>query len=181
MGNKSVGVLAKRKKRGVDVILRESIIRGKCGTIVTMSRGYANYNVRYGKAVYATPKNIEQNKHELEILMRQDDERRKLAEKHAEVLKGTLVCFVRSAGAQGKLYGSVSVGDLVSALQNECSVVVLKNQISMTTARTTGEHCAKLYLFEGVNVDLKFYVVESDEAKAKLISEKKKSVETAKA
>ena len=167
MGEKNVAVILQRSVRNY----------GKCGERVSARRGYAMYMVNQGNAVFATADNIERNKHHLEVLLQQDRERRQLAEKNADVLKKAIICFVKQAGGQGKLYGSVSIGDLVAELQAECGVVVAKNQVSMSVARTTGEHRAQLHLFEGVSVDLKYYVAESDEAKGKLLAEKKSVAE----
>lgn len=162
MGEKSVAVILQRSVRNY----------GKCGERVRARRGYAMYMVNHGDAVFATAENLEKNKHQLEVLLQKDKQRRELAEKNAAVIRNTVICFVRQAGGQGKLYGSVSVGDLVGALQAECSVAVPKNQVSMAVARTTGEHRAQLHLFEGVEVDFRYYVAESDEARDKLLAEK---------
>ncbi len=161
MGKKSVAVILQRSVRGC----------GKCGQMVKVRRGYAVYMDAQGHAVFATRDNIARNKSQLESLQSQDQERHKKAEQDAVVLQKLCVCFVRAAGAQGKLYGSVSVGDLADELKVLSGIELSKNQISMDVVRTSGWHHAKLHLVESVDVSLRFYVAESEAEKATITAD----------
>jgi large subunit ribosomal protein L9 len=158
-------------KKNVEVILQRSVRGcGKCGQVVKVRRGYAMYMDAQGYSVFATKENIERNKLKLASLQSQDQDRHKNAQRDAAVLQKLAVCFVRSAGAQGKLYGSVSVGDLAEEIKLLSGIELQRNQVSMEVARTTGWHHARLHLFESVEVDMKFHVAESEAEKSQVIA-----------
>jgi large subunit ribosomal protein L9 len=103
----------------MQVILLERIPRlGQMGDVVKVKNGFArNFLLPQGKALRANSANkakFEAQKLELEA---RNLERKKEAEAINEKLDGNRYIMVRSAGATGQLYGSVSTRDIAIALE----------------------------------------------------------------
>ncbi len=112
------------------VILKETINSlGIIGSEVKVARGFArNYLLPQEKAVLATPQNrrkMENEKAKFEIQIAKE---RKLAEEMAQKLEG-VACQVSAKVSDGdRLYGSVSVRDIIEALAAQ-DIVVEKRMI----------------------------------------------------
>lgn len=104
----------------MEVILLEKIHNlGDLGDQVKVKPGYGrNYLIPQGKAVPATPDNVakfEAKRAELETV---EAEHLEQAQKRAESINGLKLTIARKvADEEGKLYGSVSVGDIVEAAE----------------------------------------------------------------
>lgn len=156
--------------RLVNVVLLKSV-RG-CGTyaqVVKVRPGYARYLVRTNTALIATEARIQETQDRIGILKQSHEEFQSQAAKNAKILNELRLFFVRSAGGQGRLYGSVSIGDIVSAINLKTGISLEKNMTSMVTIRVTGEHKVKIHLAEGIEAELTVFVTESDEAKSALL------------
>ncbi len=102
----------------MQVILLEAIARtGKLGDIVNVKSGFArNYLIPQGKAQMATKANLvafENIRAELEA--KEADSKDK-AQRVFEQMNGAAITVAANASEEGKLYGSVSVADIVTAL-----------------------------------------------------------------
>jgi len=100
------------------VILKETIDSlGIIGSEVSVSKGYArNYLLPQNKALQATPQNRkilaqERSKFDLQIA-----KERNLAEQMALKLEGVQCTIAAKVGEENRLYGSISVRDIVDAL-----------------------------------------------------------------
>ena len=100
------------------VILKETIDSlGIIGSEVSVSKGYArNYLLPQNKAVQATPQNRkilaqERSKFDLQIA-----KERNLAEQMAQKLEGVQCTIAAKVSEENRLYGSISVRDIVDAL-----------------------------------------------------------------
>jgi large subunit ribosomal protein L9 len=118
------------------VILKETIESlGIIGSEVRVADGYArNYLLPQGKAVEATPQNrrvLEQQKTKFDLQIAKE---KSLAEEMAQRLEG-VECTVKAKVADAeRLYGSVTVRDIINALAKqeivlEKRVVLLKEPI----------------------------------------------------
>src|SRR5690606_16366635 len=98
----------------MDVILLERIPGlGQMGDEVRVRDGYArNFLLPRGKALRANDANRAKFESQRLDLEARNLERRKEAEGVAEKLSGTSYVVLRSAGATGQLYGSVSTRDI---------------------------------------------------------------------
>ncbi|MEJ2101704.1 MAG: 50S ribosomal protein L9 [Desulfobacterales bacterium] len=112
------------------VILKETIDSlGIIGSEVDVAKGYArNYLLPQNKAVLATPQNRkmlaqESNKFELQIA-----KERNLAEQMAEKLEGVKCTIAAKVSEENRLYGSISVRDIVDALSAQ-DIVVEKRMV----------------------------------------------------
>lgn len=91
---------------------------GNKGDVVDVADGYArNYLVPKAFAVKATPGAVRQA--ETMRLARAESERRSVeeAQQLADSLSGTRVVVAARAGDEGKLFGSIGPGDVVSAIE----------------------------------------------------------------
>ena len=107
------------------VILKETIDSlGIIGSEVNVAKGYArNYLLPQEKAVLATPQNRklmekERTKFELQIA-----KERNLAEQMAQRLEGVKCTIAAKVSEEKRLYGSISVRDIVDALAAQDIVI----------------------------------------------------------
>ena len=77
----------------------------------------------------------------------------------AEALNGTEVVIVRKAGDEGRMFGSVTNGDVAEAL-NAAGAQVEKREVRMPEGaiRELGEYDIELYLHADVNATVKIIV-----------------------
>jgi large subunit ribosomal protein L9 len=112
------------------VILKETIDSlGIIGSEVSVADGYArNYLLPQNKAVTATPQNrkmLEQESAKFELQIAKE---RKLAEEMAQRLEGVVCTIAAKVSEDDRLYGSVSVRDIVDTLANQ-DIVVEKRMV----------------------------------------------------
>jgi large subunit ribosomal protein L9 len=152
-------------KKNVAVILQESVRKcGKFGEVRLVRRGYAHYLERIGAAVLATEKKIAEVQSMLDSLREEDVRRQAQAKEQAQIIEGLQLCFVRVAGGQGRLYGSVSIADLVAEVKKAAGIDLPKSSVSMSPVRVIGSHKTRVHLSDSVEVDLNFHVVEEVDA-----------------
>jgi large subunit ribosomal protein L9 len=146
----------------MEVILLEQVPNlGKLGEKVAVKAGYArNYLIPRGKAVTATKDNeayFESRKAELE---KTATELMMVAEKRKLALMelGSLTIAVK-AGAEGKLFGSVGVTDIVEALTN-AGFEVDKKEVRLPNGRLRqiGEYELEIHLHSDVVAPIKVVV-----------------------
>ena len=151
----------------MDLILLERIEKlGTIGDVVSVKDGYArNYLLPGKKALRANAANkklFEANRGKIEA---DNAARRGEAETHSAQVDGKSVVLIRASSNAGQLYGSVSVRDIVDALNADGaginkSMVVLERPI-----KTIGVSNVKVTLHPEVVVTVKVNVARSpDEA-----------------
>lgn len=151
----------------MEIILLERIEKlGTIGDVVTVKDGYArNYLLPNKKALRANDANrkvFEANRSKIEA---DNAARRGEAEVHAKDVEGKSVVLIRASSNAGQLYGSVSVRDIVDALNADGanltkSMIVLERPI-----KTIGVFDVKVALHPEVAVTVKVNVARSpDEA-----------------
>jgi large subunit ribosomal protein L9 len=150
----------------MEVILLEKIHNlGKLGDKVKVRAGYGrNFLIPSGKAVSATPANIEKfearraelEKHEAELLQK--------AQARAEQLNQVAVTITRKAGSEGKLFGSVGTVDITEAVK-ATGVELAKHEIRLPEGpfRTIGEFTVDIHLHADVDAAIKINIVAEEE------------------
>ncbi len=114
----------------MEVILLERVAKlGQMGEVVRVRDGYArNFLLKRGKALRATAENrarFDGMKAELEARnLKAKGEAGKVAEK----IDGRDVVIIRQASESGQLFGSVSVRDIVMALEAD-GITVARSQV----------------------------------------------------
>jgi len=134
------------------VILKETIESlGLVGSVVNVSEGYArNYLLPQKKAVLNTPQNLkmlERQKIKLEIQIAKE---KGIAEEIAKKLEGVVCRINAKVSEENRLYGSVSVRDIVDSLAAqgfnvEKSMVLLGEPI-----KTLGTFNVPVRVYKGV-------------------------------
>ncbi len=132
------------------VILTQDVkAQGKKGQMIDVADGYGrNYLIARGLAIPADNKSINEMKnreasakHKIEV---EKQEARDIAAK----LEGIMLKFSASAGADGKLYGSVTSKDIAEKLEKEYSVIIDKRKIVLSDPIKT---------FGAFTIDVKLY------------------------
>ncbi len=151
----------------MQIILLERIEKlGTIGDVVTVKDGYArNFLLPNKKALRANDANrkvFEGNRAKIEA---DNASRRTDAEAHATSVEGMQIVLIRASSNSGQLYGSVSVRDIVEALNTDGakltkSMVVLEHPI-----KTIGVFTVRVSLHPEVAVNVQVNVARSpDEA-----------------
>ncbi|MDE8651221.1 50S ribosomal protein L9 [Novosphingobium album (ex Liu et al. 2023)] len=151
----------------MDIILLERIEKlGAIGDVVSVKDGYArNYLLPNKKALRANETNkkvFEANRSRIEA---DNAERRSDAEKHSQNVDGKQVVLIRASSNSGQLYGSVSVRDIVDALNADGAGVAKHMIVLERPIKTIGVFDVRVNLHPEVSVNVKVNVARSpDEA-----------------
>ena len=153
----------------MDIILLERVEKlGAIGDVVSVKDGYArNYLLPNKKALRANERNkqvFEANRARIEA---ENAERRSDAEKHSTDVEGKQVVLIRASSNSGQLYGSVSVRDIVDALNEDGAKLTKQMIVLERPIKTLGIFDVRVSLHPEVSVGVKVNVARSpDEAEA---------------
>lgn len=102
----------------MEVILLETIHNlGQLGDKVKVRPGYGrNFLIPQGKAVFATPENVEKFEAQRAELEKAQAEALTKAQERADKLNTVSITIARKASGEGKLFGSVSTIDIAEAV-----------------------------------------------------------------
>ena len=159
------------------VILTEEIKSvGQPGAVVDVSDGYArNFLLPRKKAMLATPGNLKQAERlqrQVQIKTAQEQE---AAEQLAKRLEGVAVTITAQVGEGGKLFGSVTTKDIVTALE-ALGITVEKRLVELETPiKQAGDFTATVRLHPAVSAPLRVSVVPEGEPPAPKKARRKKS------
>ncbi len=147
----------------MDVILLERIRNlGVLGQTVKVKSGYGrNYLIPYGKAVYATPDNIQKFEARRAELEKAEAEHLQAAQARRDALVALQVVTIASkAGEEGRLFGSVGTRDIASAI-TEAGVEIQKSDVHlpMGAFRQVGEYEVEVELHSDVRAVIKINIV----------------------
>jgi large subunit ribosomal protein L9 len=131
------------------IVMREDVEKvGDKGTVQSVSDGFArNYLIPKGFAVLATPgemKTVAQNeKVQARKIAKQEEQLQSLSDK----IDGQRLEFTARASDQGRLFGSVTSGDIAERLEAQIGEAVDRRKIVLDEAiRSTGEHRVTVHL-----------------------------------
>ncbi len=150
----------------MEIILLERIEKlGAIGDVVTVKDGYArNFLLPNKKALRsnnANKKVFEANRAKIES---DNAARRTDAEGSAKSIEGKQVVLIRQSSNSGQLYGSVSVRDIVEALEADGVNTVTKAMVVLERPiKTLGLFDVKVSLHPEVSVGIKVNVARSPE------------------
>jgi large subunit ribosomal protein L9 len=143
------------------VILTQTIESlGIIGSEVEVKAGYArNFLLPQKKAVTATPENrrrLESEKTKFELQIAKE---RKLAEEMAQKLEGVACRIVAKVAEEDRLYGSVTVRDVIDALAAQ-NIVVEKRMVLLTEPiKQLGSFKIPIRVYKGVEPEITLEVV----------------------
>ena len=139
----------------MEVILREAVEKlGHPGDIVKVSAGYArNFLLPRGIAYEATAGNKKRIAQEKATLEAAENARRTAAEEFAAKIEPISLTFAARVGEEGKLFGSVTSGDIVAQL--EAQGVHLSEPI-----KALGVYKGGIKLHADVRPEIKVWVIK---------------------
>ncbi|TDJ20832.1 MAG: 50S ribosomal protein L9 [Gammaproteobacteria bacterium] len=149
----------------MEVILLEKINKlGDLGDQVRVKAGYGrNYLIPIGKAVTATPENVEKFELRRAELEKAQADALGTATARAEKMNVVEVTLARKAGEEGKLFGSVSAADIAEAVV-AAGVELTKNEVRLPEGplRALGEFEVVTHLHADVGARIKVTVVAEE-------------------
>ena len=136
------------------VILKADVKNlGKKGELVNTSDGYArNYLFPKGLAIEANATAMNDFNKEEEI---------KAAKADAAKLEGKTVKVTAKAGANGKLFGSVTGKDISAAIKQQLGIEVDKRKIAVADIKQFGTFEAEVKVYQGISAKISVQVSEA--------------------
>lgn len=146
----------------MQVILRDRMDNlGDAGEIVDVKPGYArNYLIPQGLAYEATASNVKQI--EREKADRQEKEAATLgaARERAAKLEGVSLTFNARAGQEGKLFGSITSGDIAEKLAEQGLEVDRRSIELEEPIKALGVFTVPIRLHPQVHPEIKVWVIQ---------------------
>ena len=145
----------------IKVILKETIESlGIIGSEVTVADGYArNYLLPQDKAVTATPANrkvLDQQKKKFDLQIAKE---KGFAEEMAERLKGVMCKIAAKVSQEDRLYGSVSLRDILNALQKQGVKIEKQMLLLSEPLKTIGTFKIPVRVYRDVETEITVEVV----------------------
>jgi len=147
----------------MEVLLKKNMDNlGEKDEIVTVKNGFGrNYLIPRGIAVIATEsvkkmnaETLRQRAHKLAKIQLE-------AEKLAKKLAKSKIVVGAKVGEQGKIFGSVTNVQLVSALQDAGYDIERKDiTLADSSIKSVGKYKAEVKIFKGITVNIEFEVAE---------------------
>lgn len=136
---------------------------GLKGQVVNVADGFArNSLIPKGIAIEATPKALSALKAKTDSLLHQKEVAHDVAKKIADRLSNIEIKMTAKAGANGKLFGSVTAKDISEKLKKLHKIDIDKRWIDLHEGiKTTGTQQVSVWLHPEVNGTLKI-TVEAD-------------------
>jgi len=146
----------------IQVILRSDIVGlGKRGDIVEVSDGHArNFLLPKGKAMKANPGAVAQAAKMRRSRDLRDASDRDAAATVASTLVPKVISISARAGAEGKLFGSITSSDIVAAIEEQTGIQLDRKVVHIDVQiKTTGEHTVTAALHADVTFPITVEVV----------------------
>ena len=126
---------------------------GKKGEVRTVADGYArNMLLPKGYAVEATPQNLSKLAGQQSSAQHKIDLEIQSAKETAEKIRGKRVMVKARAGSNGKLFGSVTAGNVADALKSQFDINIDKKKIVRSTdIKNFGSYTANVKLYNGIS------------------------------
>jgi large subunit ribosomal protein L9 len=149
----------------MEIILLQKVENlGNLGDRVTVKPGYGrNYLIPTGKATEATAEHMARFEARRAELEKAAAETTADARSRAERLTGLAVTIPAKAGNEGRLFGSVNVADIATAVTN-AGVPVKKQEVLLSegSLRQVGEYEVRLRLHTDIEAQIRVNVVAEE-------------------
>jgi large subunit ribosomal protein L9 len=146
----------------MQVILMEKVVNlGGLGDVVKVKDGFArNYLIPQGKAKRASDKNLKEFENRRTELEKKANEQLTGSQERAAKLEGMKIEIAQKAGADGRLFGSVTNADIAESLGKQ-GLTVKKAEIRMPTGtlKHIGEFPIVIQLHSDVLANIVVHVV----------------------
>ncbi len=137
------------------VILKEDVKKiGKKGQLLEVADGYGrNFLIARGLAEEATAGKIRELAEKNKTAQVKDDRARAAAEEAKKKLGGKIVVLKAKAGEGGKLFGSITSGDIAEAVKAQYDIAVDKKDVKTEAVKVLGDYKVKAKLYNGVEAE----------------------------
>lgn len=145
----------------MELILRSDLDGlGKRGDIVEVADGYGrNYLLPRGLAFVATAGAVDQAAKMRRARDQRDASNREAAQSIASRLVPKVITVPVKAGAEGRLFGSVTMADVVDAVREQTGIELERRQLEAEPIKTTGQHTVTASLHRTVSFPITVDVV----------------------
>ena len=150
----------------MQVILLERVDSlGNLGDVVSVKPGYArNFLIPQSKALRATKDNVAYFEARKKDIEKQNEAKKKEAEKLAGSFQKLTVSLIRLASEDGSLYGSVSSRDIAEAVAKGSKLEVTRSMVVMNqNYKHLGLYPVTIALHPEVKVDVTVNIARSEE------------------
>ncbi len=132
---------------------------GVFGDVIEVKDGFANnYLIPRGIALPATEGNLRHIQSIIQQKMRKLEREKEKALNLAQALKGMILEISKPIGEKGKLFGSVTAGDIANALKEKGFDIDRKRILLKTPIKDIGIYTVQIRLHPQVSVDIKVEV-----------------------
>ena len=143
------------------VILKETIDSlGIIGSEVRVADGYArNYLLPQNKAVPATPQNrkmLERDRTKFDLQIAKE---RKVAEEMAQRLESVSVTIAAKVSEEDRLYGSISVRDIIDALAKQDVVIEKRMVLLKEPIKSVGSYKVPIRVYKEVEPEINVEII----------------------
>jgi large subunit ribosomal protein L9 len=145
------------------VILRNDLAGvGKRGDIVEVSDGHArNYLLPKGHALVATDGAVSQAKAMRRARDLRDAADRESAQTIASALVARTITITAKAGSEGRLFGSVTTGDIAQAIHAQANISIDRKKLHVEQIKTLGTYSVAVKLHSDVEFPVSVEVVKA--------------------
>ena len=145
------------------ILIKDYKKLGKKNEIIDLAAGHANFIIKSGIAVVASPENIKN----LERQQAEENDRKnkevQLRTEEKEIIESKPIKLHVRVGADGKLFGSVTTKQIADAIEQQFDVKVEKRKIiTDSSLNIIGEHKVTVELHPSVKAKLIVYIVEAE-------------------
>jgi large subunit ribosomal protein L9 len=148
----------------MQVILRERLDHlGNPGEVVDVKAGYArNYLIPQGLAYEATAGNVRRIESERARVAQKEAATASEARERAKAIEGISLTFHARAGQEGKLFGSITSGDIAEKLAEQ-GVQIDRRSIELEEPiKSLGVTSVPIRLHAQVHPEIKVWVIAED-------------------
>ncbi|MFZ4810016.1 MAG: 50S ribosomal protein L9 [Ilumatobacteraceae bacterium] len=145
------------------VILRTDLQGvGKRGDVIDVADGYArNFLLPQGKALKATDGAASQAKAMRRARDLRDAADRESAQTIASALVARTITITAKAGAEGKLFGSVTTSDIAQAIHAQANISIDRKKLHVDQIKTLGTYSVAVKLHSDVEFPVNVEVVKA--------------------
>lgn len=144
------------------VLLQDVKSLGKKDEIVNVSDGYArNYLFPKNLAAEATSGKLNEISEKKKALANKKKKEQEEAKALAEKLNNKEVILKTKAGANGKLFGSITNKDIADMIKSQYKIEVDKKKVVLDDAiKTLGSHLVEIKIYPDITAKIKVMVTE---------------------
>jgi len=143
------------------ILLQDVESLGEQGTVVDVSKGYLrNFLVPRKLAQPATKGSIEAVKQRQEAAERAERNAIEKAQENVNLLNRTVLTIPQQAGADGRLFGSVTAQDIATAIREARGLKLERRNVHMPEPiKNVGTYMVVVEVIEGVTATIKTMIV----------------------